>query len=88
MKKLKKIISLILSTIMVIGFVPQHTFADGFAAYVTDASGNTTHYTNFRSAWNYAVSINNAIVGTNESYLNHAGETAMWYRRGKPLPWS
>ena len=70
---------------MVMGFVPQHTFADGFAAYVTDASGNTTHYTNFRSAWNYAVSINNAIVGTNESYLNHAGENSYVVPEGKTV---
>ncbi|MBR4132063.1 MAG: hypothetical protein IKT99_03715 [Oscillospiraceae bacterium] len=64
MKKAKRILSVLLALVMLIGILPQQALAAGDWAYVRWENGGVTNYGTFRAAWDAATSSgNNNTVG-------------------------
>ena len=63
MQKMKRILSVFLTLIMLIGLLPQAAFAANDRAYVRFADGTVKNYGSFRTAWDAAAASNNATVG-------------------------
>ena len=64
MRKGKRILSLVLALVMLIGILPQQALAAGDWAYVRWENGGVTNYGTFRAAWDAATSSgNNNTVG-------------------------
>ena len=63
MQKAKRILSIFLVLIMLIGLLPQAAFAANDRAYVRFAEGSVKNYDSFRTALDAAAASNKATVG-------------------------